>query len=52
MKHIILAAVGVLFISSSAHAQTAAETIEMAVDASPARIGGGAIVIRGEPHPT
>lgn len=52
MKHIILAAVGVLFISSSAQAQTAAETIEMAVDASPARFGGDAMIIRWNPDHT
>lgn len=46
MKRIILAVVGVLSFSPSAQAQTPAETIEMAVDASPARFGGDATIIR------
>ncbi len=46
MKRIILAVVGVLSFSPSAQAQTPAETIEKAVDASPARFGGDATIIR------
>jgi len=45
MKGIVLAMVSVLSVSASAHAQTAAEWIEQAVDASPARFGGDAMII-------
>ena len=46
MKRITLAVVGVLSFSPSAQAQTLAETIEMAVGASPARFGGDATIIK------
>ena len=46
MKHLTLAVLGVLSVSASAQAQTAVETIEMAVDGSPARFGGDAMIIR------
>ncbi len=46
MKRIILALVGVLLVSANAQAQTAAEWIEQAVDASPARFGGDAMLVR------
>ncbi len=45
MKSIILAVVGVLSVSASAQAQTAAETIETAIAASPARFRGDATII-------
>ena len=46
MKRIVFALVGVLSVSASAQAQTATETIEQAVDASPARFGGDAMIVR------
>ncbi len=46
MKRIILAVVGVLSFAQNAQAQTPAETIEMAVDASLAPFGGDATIIR------
>ena len=46
MKRIILAVAGVLSVSASAQAQTAAETIELAIEASPARFGGDVTMIR------
>ena len=46
MKRMILAVVGVLSVSASAQAQTAAETIELAIEASPARFGGDVTIIR------
>ena len=46
MKHIMLALAGVLLVSASAHAQTAAETIATALDASLARFGGEATLIQ------
>ncbi len=45
MKRIILAIVGVLSVSAGAQAQTAAETIERAIAASPARFRGDATII-------
>ena len=46
MKRIVFALVGVLSVSASAQAQTPVETIERAVDASPARFGGDAMIVR------
>ncbi len=46
MKRIILAVVAMLTVSVGVQAQTPAETIELAVDASPARFGGDATLIR------
>ena len=46
MKRIVLAVVGMLSVSGSAQAQTAAETIERAIGASPARFAGDATIIR------
>lgn len=46
MKRMILAVVGVLSLSASAQAQTAAETIELAIEASPGRFGGDVTIIR------
>ncbi len=45
MKRIILAVVGVLTVSVGAQAQTPAETIELAIAASPARFGGDVTII-------
>ncbi len=46
MKHIILAVVGVLTVSVGTEAQTPAETIATAIEASPLRFGGDATLIR------
>ncbi len=46
MKRIVFALVGVLSVSASAQAQTPVETIERAVDASPARFGGDAMIVQ------
>ncbi len=46
MKRIMLAVVGVLAVSASAHAQTAVETIELAIEASLLQFGGDATLIR------
>ena len=45
MKHILLAVVGVLTVSVGAQAQTPAETIALAIDASLLRFGGDATLI-------
>lgn len=46
MKRVVFALVGALSVSASAQAQSAAEIVELAVDASPARFGGDAMIIR------
>ena len=46
MNRIVLAVVGVLTVSVSAQAQTPAETIALAIDASLLRFGGDATLIR------
>ena len=46
MKGIIPAVLGVLSISAGAQAQTAVETIELAIEASPLRFGGDATLIK------
>ncbi len=46
MKRIVLLVLGVLAVSTSAFAQTAAETIERALAAAPARMKEGATVIK------
>ncbi len=46
MKRIMLVLVGVLSVSAGVQAQSASETIERAVDASPARFGGDAMIVR------
>ena len=46
MKRMMLGLVGLLSLSASAQAQTAAVAIAQAVDASPARFGGDARIVR------
>jgi len=45
MKRMIFLVVGGLSVSASAYAQTAVETIELAIEASPLRFGGDATLI-------
>ena len=45
MKRIMLVIMGLLSVAVSAQAQTPAVTIEQAVDASPARFGGDAMIV-------